>query len=111
MENTVNTRARTPSDWVGLVVLSLIVLFVGAVLMFVVPLLTLACAACQDGVLGPLRYGDVQVAVAQGVVPVVALGTVGGMLHPRGGARVAAIGLALLGVLLCVMLALGQVAA
>ncbi|MEU6004730.1 hypothetical protein [Streptomyces sp. NPDC047453] len=64
----------------------------------------------EDGAVGPLRYGDVQV-VAQGVVPVVALGTVGGMLHPRGGARVAAIGPALLGVLLCVMPALGQVAA
>ncbi|MFF4140142.1 hypothetical protein ACFY0A_01850 [Streptomyces sp. NPDC001698] len=69
----------------------------------------------EDGAVGPLRYGDVQVQVqvlvAQGVVPVVALGTVGGMLHPRGGARVAAIGPALLGVLLCVMPALGQVAA
>ncbi|MFE4415151.1 hypothetical protein [Streptomyces sp. NPDC056821] len=65
----------------------------------------------QDGVVGPLRYGDVQVVVARGVVPVMALGTVGGMLHPRGGARVAAIGPALLGVLLCVLPALGQVAA
>ncbi|MFF4790560.1 hypothetical protein ACFY2M_12485 [Streptomyces sp. NPDC001276] len=65
----------------------------------------------EDGAVGPLRYGDVQVVVAQGAVPVVALGTVGGMLHPRGGARVAAIGPALLGVLLRVMPALGQVAA
>ncbi|MGW3512071.1 hypothetical protein [Streptomyces sp. NPDC000994] len=65
----------------------------------------------EDGAVGPLRYGDVQVVVAQGVVPVVALGTVGGMPHPRGGARVAAIGSALLGVLLRVMPALGQVAA
>ncbi|MFF4757269.1 hypothetical protein [Streptomyces sp. NPDC001292] len=92
----------------GLVVLGLIVLFAGAVPMFVVPLLTLACAACQDGVLGPLRYGDAQMVVAHVAVPVVVLGTVGGMPHPRGGARVAAIGLALLGVLLCVMPALGR---
>lgn len=102
---------RTAAEWLGLVALALFVLLVGAVVGVVGPLLSIACDACQDGVRGPLRFAAALVAPARFGVPLVTLGTVVGVFHPRGGARAGGIGLGLLGVLLCAILALGRITA
>ncbi|MFF0788218.1 hypothetical protein [Streptomyces spiralis] len=103
--------ARTAAEWLGLVTLALFVLLVGDVVMVVGPLFSIACDACQDGVRGPLRFGGALIVLARVGVPLVTLGTVAGVFHPRGGARAGGIGLGLLGVLLCAMAALGQITA
>ncbi|WP_367323482.1 hypothetical protein [Streptomyces sp. HUAS ZL42] len=104
-------RARTAADWAGLTVFAVLVLLVGAFVYLIGPLLAITCAACEDGVRGPLRFADALLAVARVGVPLVVFGTVAGLFHPRGGARAGAVGLGALVVLFVVMLCLGQVTA
>ncbi|MFF8590344.1 hypothetical protein ACF061_02680 [Streptomyces sp. NPDC015220] len=119
MENTTHTaagpqprsRKRTTADYLGLTALALFVLLSGLVVGGLGPLLAIACDTCQDGVRGPLRFYDALTAVDRVGVPLVTLGTVAGLFHPRGGARAGGIGLGLLAVLFCAMLALGQLTA
>ncbi len=104
-------RRRTAADWAGLAVLAVGVLITGILVGGFGPLLAISCTSCQDGVRSPLRFGDALIAVAWYVVPLTTLGTVVGMFFPRGGARVAGIGMGILAVSLFVMLILGQFAA
>ncbi|GAA1727346.1 hypothetical protein [Streptomyces yatensis] len=100
-------RRRTAAGWAGLVVLAVVVLVLGVLVGLVGPLFAIACDSCPDGVRGPQRFGDALIATARYVVPLATLGTIVGMFHPRGGARVGGIGLAALVMLLFLMLALG----
>ncbi|MGW0081514.1 hypothetical protein [Streptomyces sp. NPDC003393] len=109
--NSQATASRTAVEWFGLVVLALFVLLADAVVGVVGPLLGIACATCQDGVRGPLRFGGALTALARFGVPLVTLGTLAGVFHPRWGARAGGIGLGLLGVLFRAILALGRVTA
>ncbi|MFB6437611.1 hypothetical protein ACFCVY_12650 [Streptomyces sp. NPDC056411] len=103
-------RRRTAGEWAGLAVLAVVVLATGAFVRVVGPLLAIACASCQDGVRGPMRFGDALLDFAEYGVPLVALATVAGIFLPRGGARAGGIGLGVLIVLLVAMVVLGQVA-
>ncbi|MFI9240519.1 hypothetical protein [Streptomyces sp. NPDC053079] len=99
---------RTAADWVGLAVLAVAVLVAGAFVGVLGPLFAIACDSCQDGIRGPLRFGDELMAVAANAVPLATLATVAGIFHPRGGARAGGIGLGALTLLLVVMLSLGR---
>ncbi|AJZ83536.1 MULTISPECIES: hypothetical protein [Streptomyces] len=101
-------RRRTAVGWAGLVVLAVGVLLLGVFVGLVGPLFAIACDSCPDGVRGPRRFGDALIAITRYAVPLATLGTIMGMFHPRGGARVAGIGLGALVVLLILMVALGQ---
>ncbi|MFT9471802.1 hypothetical protein [Streptomyces sp. 11-1-2] len=101
-------RRRTAAGWAGLIVLAVGVLVLGLFVGLVGPLLAIACGSCPDGVRGPQRFGDALIAITRYAVPFATLGTVMGMFHPRGGARVGGIGLGALVMLLILMLALGQ---
>ncbi|MGD1219925.1 hypothetical protein AB9Q10_16015 [Streptomyces krungchingensis] len=103
----VTEARRTPAAWAGLTALALLVLLTGALVGVFGPLLAIACEACQDGVRTP-RHGDALVAVAQGAVPLVTLGTVLGTFLPRGGAKAGGAGLGVLVLLLVVMQALSD---
>ncbi|MGA6152372.1 hypothetical protein ACPEIC_03460 [Stenotrophomonas sp. NPDC087984] len=101
-------RPRSAVGWAGLVVLAVGVLVLGVFVGLVGPLFAIACDSCPDGVRGPQRFGDALIAIARYVVPFATLGTIVGMFHPRGGARVGGIGLGVLVMLLFLMVALGQ---
>lgn len=99
---------RTAADWAWLAVLAVVVLVVGAFVGVLGPLFAIACDSCQDGIRGPLRFGDELMAVAVNAVPLATLATVVGIFHPRGGARAGGIGLGVLTSLLVLMLSLGR---
>lgn len=103
--NETNAR-RGLGDWVWCCVLAVLVLFAGLVTGIVGPLLAISCSTCQDGV-GAVRGGDTLLVIAQGVVPLVTLGTVVGIFLPKGGTRVGLAGGGVLTVLFVVMQALG----
>ncbi|MER8161651.1 hypothetical protein [Streptomyces sp. NPDC094472] len=101
-------RRRTAAGWAGLVALAVGVLVLGVFVGLVGPLFAIACDSCPDGVRGPQRFGDALIGITRYAVPFATVGTIMGMFHPRGGARVAGIGLGALVMLLFLMLALGQ---
>lgn len=84
------------------------VLGVGALVGVLGPLFAISCASCQDGVRSPARFDGALVALAVWGVPLATLGTVVGILVPRGGIRAAGAGLGVLMLLLFTMLVLGQ---
>jgi hypothetical protein len=98
---------RTAAEWTGLTALALLVMTTGALVGLLGPVLAIACDTCQDGVRTP-HFTEALIAVAQYGVPLTTLGTVFGIFHPRGGARVGATGLGVLVLLLIAVAALGQ---
>ncbi|QNS05682.1 hypothetical protein [Streptomyces xanthii] len=103
--NGTNAR-RGFGDWIWFCVLAVTVMFAGLVIGVLGPLLAISCSTCQDGV-GDVRGGDTLLVLAQGVVPLVTLGTVLAIFLPKGGTRAAAVGFGVLVVLFVVMQVLG----
>lgn len=99
---------RTAADWAWLAFLAVLVLITGFFVAVLGPLLALSCATCEDGLRGPLRFDRAFFTVAWYGVPITTVGTAIGMFFPRGGTRVAAIGMGALVFLLFVMMTLGQ---
>ncbi|OEV03142.1 hypothetical protein [Streptomyces oceani] len=101
---------RSVADWLGLVLLSLLVLFVGGFTGVLGPLFAISCESCQDGIRIPL-FDEVLLLIAFVLVPLTTFVSVVATFLPRGGARAGGIGLGTLLVLFVVMLAIGQIPA
>lgn len=99
---------RSLADWAWLAFLAVLVMFTGFLVAVLGPLFAIACSSCQDGVRGSLRFDGAFFAVAWYAVPLTTVGTMVGMFFPRGGTRVAAIGMGALALLMVVLMTLGQ---
>ena len=99
---------RTIGDWAWLAFLAVLVMFIGFFVGTFGPLLAIACSSCEDGVRGSLRFSRTFFAVAWYAVPLTTLGTMVGLFFPRGGTRVAVLGLGALALLMVVLMTLGQ---
>ncbi|MDI3417990.1 hypothetical protein [Streptomyces luteolus] len=98
-----------PGDTVVRVMLVLFTLGFGFAVKLFGPLLAIACDSCQDGV-RTLRFGGAIEILSDYVVPVVTLVTAVAFLAPDDGVKAGVIGLAILGALFFVMVALGHAA-
>jgi hypothetical protein len=113
LPGSTNGRAslqQSLTDWGCRVFCALLVLGFGLVSSVLVPLLSLACSTCQDGIRSP-RFVLAMMALAQFAVPAAAIGTAVGILVPRLGPRVAWISGGVLGTLLVAVLVLGTIPA
>ncbi|MGW7349669.1 hypothetical protein [Streptomyces sp. NPDC054784] len=100
---------RSAADLAGLVLLALVVVLAGLVVGVLGPLAAVACDSCQDGVRSQLRFADTLLGVARFGVPVTVVLTVVAMFTARRGARAGGVGLGVLGLLLVLMMALGEI--
>jgi uncharacterized BrkB/YihY/UPF0761 family membrane protein len=97
-------------DWGFRIFCALLVLGFGLVSSVLVPLLSLSCSTCQDGIRSP-RFVPAMMALAQFAVPAAVIGTAVGILVPRLDRRVAWISGGVLGALLAAVFVLGRVPA
>ncbi|MFG2208550.1 hypothetical protein [Streptomyces sp. NPDC048638] len=102
------TNRRTAADWTWQLVLAMAVLAAGVLTGTTGPLMALACDTCQDGIRGPLPFGEVLNDIARYAVPLTTLGTIFGIFLSRHAARAGGIGLGVLAALLIAMTALGR---
>ncbi|MBO8195655.1 hypothetical protein ITI46_28985 [Streptomyces oryzae] len=105
---TMTRSPRSAAHWLGLALLAVAVLVFGAFVYVLGPLLAISCSDCQDGVRGPLRFGQALFVVGYYAVPLTVLGSLIGVFTSRRGARAGGIGLCALLLLLLVEQLLGQ---